>query len=144
VEKISSIVLAVLVPVVFFLAFCVYHMRVQQQERIPVQNERLAIPKDPPEQLYPTVTIAEIAAGKWIRPRAQISGTVDEARNEADGDFHFRVTDGKEFVICEITPQQPHLHPKVGMKVTVGGVVRYDGEHKWWELHPVDAWTETK
>jgi hypothetical protein len=60
-------------------------------------------------------------------------------RNEADGDIHIRVEDGGEFVVCEITPQQPHPKPKVGDVVSVWGVVREDGEHKWWELHPVDG-----
>jgi hypothetical protein len=91
---------------------------------------------------YPAVPISKIAAGGWPRPRAEITGIVTYVRKEEDGDWHYRVSDGKNFVVCEEIPElrMPNGHPRVGDTVVVRGVVRYDGDHKWWELHPVVWW----
>jgi hypothetical protein len=95
-------------------------------------------------KLYPEVPLAKIAEKDgWVRPRAEITGKVSYVSHEADGDWHFRVEDPKDskvFVVCEIIPELPMDHPKVGQSVTVRGVVRWDGEHKWGELHPVTKW----
>lgn len=96
----------------------------------------------PPEEFiesseYPTVPLAVVANGHWVRPRAELTGTVTLVRHEADGDWHFRLTDGPSFVVCEIVPEKPMPPPKLGAKITVRGIVRYDGQHRWWELHPV-------
>ena len=45
--------------------------------------------------LYPAVSLSQIAAGKWLRPRATITGTVQGAHAEADGDHHFQLNSVK-------------------------------------------------
>lgn len=93
---------------------------------------------DPPSELYPAVELAHVSGGHWVRPRAELRGKVTYSKVEADGDRHFRLEDGGgAFVVCEIAPELPMEAPKVGDRVIVRGVVRFDGEHKWWELHPV-------
>ena len=108
------------------------------------QTNRPIMPpiKMPAEQLYPSVPFEKITSGQWGRPRAKITGTVTLVKSEEDGDIHFRVENGGEFIICEITPPLPLPRPKVGQKVTVWGIVRYDGQHKWHEIHPVEGWQE--
>lgn len=62
---------------------------------------------------------------------------------EADSDFHVRVRDPRDtvwshFIIAECIPAIPCTRPRVGDLVTVYGIMRYDAEHGWAELHPVE------
>ncbi len=94
----------------------------------------------PDDKGYPTVPLAKIASGTWVRPRAKITGTVAFIRKEDDGDVHIRLTSGKDRVILEIIPELPVSVPKIGDTITAWGVVRWDGEHRWAELHPLVGW----
>lgn len=78
-------------------------------------------------------------------PHWYLDGVVQEVRPETDGDHHIWLDylnpDGstsKGRFAAEITPQQPLAIPAVGAKVRVFGILRYDFQHSWWELHPVD------
>jgi hypothetical protein len=44
------------------------------------------------------------------------------------------------FLVLEIMPEFPLLPPHVGEQITAWGVVRHDGLHNWWELHPLVGW----
>ena len=100
------------------------------------RNEKPAAVR--PVRTFPAVEIAKIAAGHWPRPRATVTGSVSYVNHEADGDWHVKVEDGDgHFVVCEINPEFPLPHPKAGDRVKVRGIVRRDGEHDWWEVHPV-------
>ena len=69
----------------------------------------------------------------------QVSGTVTLVKREADGDLHMRLEDGGCFITAECIPELPcSLRPKLGQRVTVRGISRFDGEHKWFEVHPVE------
>lgn len=79
-------------------------------------------------------------------PHWFIDGQVAQVINEGDGDIHIWLDylnpDGsvsKGRFAAEITPQQKLTVPAVGAKVRVLGILRYDHQHGWWELHPVDA-----
>ncbi len=87
-------------------------------------------------ELYPPAPFADVADGKWKRPRASIIGTVKEVRKEADGDWHIALTDGGKLVVCEIIPELPLKSPAKGDRIRVWGIVRKDLFHGWWELHP--------
>ena len=89
---------------------------------------------------YRTTTIATIASGKFLTPHAKVTGKVLKVISETDGDIHIRLSDGTNFIICEIIPELPLPKPRTGKTITIWGIVRYDGEHKWWELHPVIGW----
>jgi hypothetical protein len=92
---------------------------------------------------FPPLPVATVADGKHLGPRAQITGLVTYTKKEDDFDYHFRVADPNDtnkWVVCEIIPELSMEYPKVGQKVIVWGIVRHDGIHKWWELHPVIGW----
>lgn len=76
-------------------------------------------------------------------PHWYIEGTVIELITEDDGDHHMWLKpDGstKDRVACEFTPQQPLARPAVGAHIRVYGILRYDHQHQFWELHPIDLW----
>lgn len=74
-------------------------------------------------------------------PHAVIEGIVQKVISEADGDHHLWVQlDGSKYQLaCEIAPQNPVKVPAAGDHVRVYGILRYDLQHGWQELHPVDA-----
>jgi hypothetical protein len=86
---------------------------------------------------YLHTTVERMATGQVHMTRAEVSGTVQMVRHQADGDWHIRVGDGQYYIIAECMPQFPCTLPKVGDRITVRGITRYDYEHSFYELHPV-------
>ena len=86
------------------------------------------------------MSIARLAAGKNVHTHIQVTGTVTLVKHEKDGDLHIRIVDGKgNFLIAECIPKLPcKVTPKKGQTVTIRGIYRFDGEHKWYEAHPVE------
>jgi hypothetical protein len=71
-------------------------------------------------------------------------GYVSEVRiNDEDGDLSFKLVEDLKspgpFIVCEIIDPIKLTPPKVGSRVRVYGVSRYDGQdnHNWYEVHPV-------
>lgn len=83
--------------------------------------------------LDPTVPV-------FKEPHVVIEGVVEKVIHEADGDHHLWVTlDNSKFMLaCEIAPQNPIPDPAVGAHLRIYGIFRYDLQHGWPELHPVD------
>lgn len=77
-------------------------------------------------------------------PHAVVEGVVSEVISEGDGDHHIWLTlDNSKFKLaCEIAPQNPLAPPAVNDHVRIYGIWRYDLQHGWWEIHPVD-WLES-
>lgn len=76
-------------------------------------------------------------------PHCCVTGTVVEVISETDGDHHIWINvDGttKGRFACEIIPQNPIAPPAVGQHVRICGIFRYDLQHSWPEIHPVDHW----
>ncbi len=73
-------------------------------------------------------------------PHAVIEGVVNKVISEADGDHHLwvQLDNSKMQLACEIAPQNPLTVPAAGDHVRVYGIWRYDFQHGWWEIHPVD------
>jgi hypothetical protein len=95
----------------------------------------------PSPRLYPPVPMEKIAEKDgWPRPRCLIEGTVVMRKVEDDGDSHFVVEADGHRVVCEIVPEFKVDAPKVGQTVQVWGIPRWDGQHKWGEIHPVIGW----
>jgi hypothetical protein len=92
----------------------------------------------PPE--YQTIPIATIAGGRSRATYATVVGDVSQVSHELDGDYHIRVEGGGAFLVLEIMPEFPIGPPHVGQEITAWGVVRHDGLHNWWELHPIVGW----
>ena len=63
-----------------------------------------------------------------------------QVTRELDGDFHIRIEGEGAFMVAEIIPELPISPPHVGQRITAWGIVRHDGLHNWWELHPLIGW----
>ncbi|MHB8633726.1 MAG: hypothetical protein ACYDBQ_07160 [Thermoplasmatota archaeon] len=87
------------------------------------------------------VAAGSVAAGSyvWLDPVQVLNvGRWD------DGDYSFDVRDpaGGGMVHLEMTPPFQTLSmPHVGDTVRPFGRVHLDGDHDWWELHPVRCWS---
>ncbi len=93
----------------------------------------------PPAE-YATIPIQTIAAGKSRATYATVVGDVTQVSHELDGDYHIRVQGQGAFLVLEIMPEFPLDPPHIGQQITAWGVVRHDGLHNWWELHPLVGW----
>jgi membrane-associated phospholipid phosphatase len=93
-------------------------------------------------RLYRSTTIDQLAAGRWRPTRARVYGQVTYVNREPDGDIHLvlKAPDGS-FVVLEIIPELPITAPHDDDRITAWGIVRHDGLHNWWELHPLIGWT---
>jgi len=89
---------------------------------------------------YQTIPIETIAAGQTRATYATVVGDVSQVSHELDGDYHIRVEGGGAFLVLEIMPEFPLVPPHIGQQITAWGVVRHDGLHNWWELHPLIGW----
>lgn len=89
------------------------------------------------------VTRKDTSIPMFQEPHACVIGQVAEVIQETDSDTHIWLTmDGttKGRLACEITPQQKMDPPAVGQRVKIYGIFRYDLQHSWPEIHPVDRW----
>ncbi len=93
----------------------------------------------PPSE-YATIPIVTIAGGESRATYAAVVGDVTQVTHELDGDYHIRVEGQSAFLVLEIMPEFPLAPPHVGEQITAWGVVRHDGLHNWWELHPLVGW----
>lgn len=91
---------------------------------------------------FHTVAIADIERNR--KPHVMAEGYVSEIRfNDEDGDLSFKLVEDLKspgpFIVCEIIDPIKLAPPKVGSRVRVYGVSRYDGQdnHQWYEVHPV-------
>jgi membrane-associated phospholipid phosphatase len=93
-------------------------------------------------RLYRPTTIDTLAAGRWRPTRARVYGQVTYVNRELDGDVHvvLKAPDGA-FVVLEIIPELPIPAPHDD-RITAWGIVRHDGLHNWWELHPLIGWAK--
>ena len=94
-------------------------------------------------RLYRPTTIDTLAAGRWRPTRARVYGQVTYVNRELDGDVHvvLKAPDGA-FVVLEIIPELPIRAPHDDDRITAWGIVRHDGLHNWWELHPLVGWAK--
>jgi membrane-associated phospholipid phosphatase len=92
-------------------------------------------------RLYRQATIEQLAAGRWRPTRARVYGQVTYVNREFDGDIHvvLKAPDGS-FVVLEIIPELPIAAPHADDRIIAWGIVRHDGLHNWWELHPLVGW----
>jgi undecaprenyl-diphosphatase len=94
-------------------------------------------------RLYRPTSIDTMAAGRWRPTRTRVYGQVTYVNRELDGDVHIvlKAPDGA-FVVLEIIPELPIPAPHDDDRITAWGIVRHDGLHNWWELHPLIGWTK--
>lgn len=94
----------------------------------------------PKAELYWRVPIAGLALNKHTH--VCVAGKVTRLYAEKDGDAHWIVEDAGAKVVAEIIPTARPLlgRPKVGQSIVICGVTRFDREHAWEEIHPVESW----
>ncbi len=92
--------------------------------------------------LYYDTNLADFIANGSTKTKVSVEGIVDKIAHEPDGDYHVIVTNLVGLpLVTEFIPEIPLLTiPKVGNKVKIWGIVRFDEPHNWWELHPVIGW----
>ncbi len=97
---------------------------------------------EPNSAPYPLLPIKDINSAKYFGPRASVIGVITDVQKSFDGDWHLNITarDGS-VLVGEIIPEYQMAIPEVGDRVRIWGIVRYDMEHRWWELHPVVGWS---
>jgi hypothetical protein len=89
---------------------------------------------------YATIRLETIAAGHSRATYAAVVGDVTQVSHELDGNYHIRVQSDGAFLVLEIQPEFPIDPPHIGEQITAWGVIRHDGLHNWWELHPLIGW----
>ena len=110
-------------------------------------NARLAntLPSD--LRVYGQVSIDDLATGKVKATHARAYGKITYVHAyEPDGDVHLELRAPDDaFVVLEVAPELPQRTlPHAGETITAWGIVRKDGLHQWWELHPLVGWVPGK
>jgi hypothetical protein len=100
--------------------------------------------------------------GPWkFNTHASVTGYILDwqVNPNLDGDRHIVVCDNPTFVItksgyapdvqhCIVAETVPYMPcsriAKLPYQTTLSGTVRFDAEHDWWELHPVERIAGTK
>jgi hypothetical protein len=56
-----------------------------------------------------------------------------------------RLTDtGGRLAAAEIRPARPLSLPPVGVRIIVRGCIRFDEEHEWYSVDPVEEWVQER
>jgi len=84
-----------------------------------------------------------LSSGSFHHTHVEVRGIVAYTVAETDGDTHIKLLSIypdtlNRFIIAECIPKLPCRHPKSGDTITVRGISRYDPEHRWYEVHPVE------
>jgi hypothetical protein len=101
-----------------------------------------ALPVQAQRTYWPT-PIDTLWVGHQKHTHVAVTGKVAYVRTEDDGDTHIRLNslgDSTKFVIAECIPLIPCTRPTAGRVITVRGISRFDPEHLWREVHPVESW----
>jgi hypothetical protein len=68
-------------------------------------------------------------------------GVVVRVRPRRTGGWRVRLAEtGGALAVAEIRPSNPLPPPRVGTRITVRGRVRFDDEHGWYSVDPVEEW----
>jgi len=95
---------------------------------------------------YFNVSLSEFAKHGSGRTHVSIVGYVSRVRLEADGDMHIELVSSlhaktRSTIMAECVPYHPCVRPRLHTRVRVAGISRFDPEHHWWEVHPVEELT---
>lgn len=93
--------------------------------------------------LYSDTNLYQFTSDGSSKTKVAVSGIVDKIYHEPDGDYHVivrPVNNSSVFLVTEFIPEIKLDVPKVGDKIKIWGITRFDILHDWWELHPVIGW----
>lgn len=98
------------------------------------------------EDSYYTMAFPDLVtapANAHIHTHVCVVGEVGSIRHEKDDDYHIKLCQGAAGSMClilEIIPEVPMVRPHKGQRIQACGIVRFDGWHQFWELHPLLTW----
>ena len=70
-----------------------------------------------------------------------VAGRVARVRARRDGGWRLRLADtGGALAAADIRPERPQAIPRVGARIVLRGVLRYDEVHGWYAVDPVEQW----
>jgi hypothetical protein len=70
-----------------------------------------------------------------------VAGRVVRIRSTPDGGWRVRLADtGGALAAVEFRPSRPIPLPPIGAWVVVRGRLRYDDQHRWYVVDPVEDW----
>jgi hypothetical protein len=79
------------------------------------------------------------------RPYVTVVGRVVRVRSRGPGGWRLRLADtGGALAAADIRPSHPLPLPPVGAHIIIRGSLRYDEEHRWYIVDPVEHWHETR
>ena len=70
-----------------------------------------------------------------------MAGRVVRIRSRADGGWRVRLADtGGALAAAEFRPFRSIPLPPIGAWIVVSGPIRYDAQHGWYTVDPVEMW----
>ena len=70
-----------------------------------------------------------------------VAGRVVRVRSRRGGGWRVRLADtGGALAAAEIRPSNPMPLPPIGALIIIRGRLRYDAEHAWYSVDPVEEW----
>jgi hypothetical protein len=78
-----------------------------------------------------------------LGPRVIVVGRVVRVRARGDGGWRVRLADtGGALAAAEIRPSNLLPLPRRGTRILLRGRLRYNVDHAWYAIDPVDAWRD--
>jgi hypothetical protein len=78
-------------------------------------------------------------------PRVTVFGRVVRVRTRGDGGWRVRLADtGGALAAAEIWPSNPLPLPPRGARILICGRIRYNPDHAWYAIDPVDSWRDVR
>jgi hypothetical protein len=79
------------------------------------------------------------------RTRLAAAGRVVRVRSRADGGWRVRLADtGGALAAAEFRPFRSIPLPPIGAWIIVRGPIRYDDQHGWYAIDPVESWVDAQ
>ncbi len=91
-------------------------------------------------RFYWPTTVSAIVHGLNKHTHVSVRAKVIRSYRETDGDKHNWIKDitTGDSLVVECIPEIPCPTVLVGKILTFQGITRFDGEHKWQEIHPLE------
>ena len=82
-------------------------------------------------------------SGWHPHPHGIVVGRVVRVRLRAGGGWRVRLAEtGGALAAAEFRPCRSILLPPIGAWIIVRGPIRYDAQHGWYAVDPVEAWAD--
>jgi hypothetical protein len=89
---------------------------------------------------YWPVTISTIVHGLNKHTHVSVTAKPFKTIHELDGDTHIWIRDSisRDSMVVECIPKLPCPNIIIGKLYNWQGITRFDGEHRWYEIHPLE------